>query len=116
MRTLITLFALSVTFGAACSWAVPADPGLNARERAAPIQFDPGPAGPGVAAPAPMHVDPRAAGIYAQRCGTCHELFHPTDYSAAEWPTYVNKYAPRAGLYGTERAMVLRWLQANAGG
>jgi len=99
---------------AACSWSVPADPGENARR-----------AGVGLAVPASAtsavgpaaagaDVDPAAGALYASRCAQCHELVHPASFSAAEWPTYVDRYGPRAGLFGSERARVLHWLQAHS--
>ncbi len=109
------LLALLVLALAACAWSVPADPGLNAAERAdaaaAPAAAEP--AVTSSRAPAAAD-DPEARAIYLQRCSRCHEPFSPTHLSAAQWPIYVARYAPRAGLYGAERERVLRWLQANA--
>jgi hypothetical protein len=99
---------------AACAWSVPADPGENSRVRARPATavaarprdartLSPGRVG-----------DPGAAAVYERKCGECHAPFPPTHATAAEWPTYVRRYGPRAGLFGAERARVLSWLQANA--
>lgn len=102
---------------AACAWSVPADPGRNAALHTPPEA--PGgrggavaPAAPG--APAAIHADPSAGALYASRCGQCHEPFAPQTFSAGEWPVYVDRYGPRAGLFGADRERVLRWLQANA--
>lgn len=102
-----TALLCMVTVLASCAWSVPADPGLNARLRG----DRPAPAG---AAPAPGSHDPGAAKLYYEHCGRCHEAWHPTHLAAPEWPRYVRRYGPRAGLFGESRARVLRWLQANA--
>lgn len=98
----------------ACAWSVPADPGANAR-RAGSLHA-PTPASlSSTAGPAwaPAAADPAAGALYASRCAQCHDLVHPATYSAAEWPAYVDRYGPRAGLFGQERSRVLTWLQAH---
>jgi mono/diheme cytochrome c family protein len=97
----------------ACRWSVPADPGRNAALRARP---EPVEATSGASAPAPSaaDADPGAGALYASRCAQCHEPFAPGTFTAGEWPIYVDRYGPRAGLFGSERARVLRWLQAHA--
>jgi hypothetical protein len=47
-------------------------------------------------------------------CSRCHAPFAPNSLRAGQWPMYVRKYAPRAQLFGPDRALVLAWLQANA--
>ena len=100
---------LFVLLAGACRWAVPADPGLNARLRQKPAAFvrteslDPEAAR-----------DPGAQDLYLQKCGRCHAPFPPPHLSASRWPAMVRKYAPRAGLYGADRERVLAWLIANA--
>ena len=121
------LSGLSLTALAACAWSVPADPGENARLRSAPPAWSvetpvprsgPGPAAPGIgprAAPAARPAsDDGARAVYLARCSACHEPFAPTHVSASQWPFYVAKYGPRAGLFGDERARVLAWLQAHS--
>jgi hypothetical protein len=56
-----------------------------------------------------------AAAVYRARCALCHPPWHPTDFSPAEWPRYVRKYAPRAGLTRDERDAVLAYLVTEAG-
>ena len=63
----------------------------------------PGPAGP---------VD--AETVYRARCSLCHAPWSPTDFSPADWPRYVRKYAPRAGLTPDERDAVLGYLVREA--
>ena len=53
--------------------------------------------------------------VYRARCSLCHPPWHPTDFSPAEWPRYVRKYAPRAGLTPAERDAVLAYLVREAG-
>ncbi|MSR75295.1 MAG: cytochrome c [Planctomycetes bacterium] len=48
--------------------------------------------------------------LYQRRCSTCHDTFERQDYPTAEWPTYVERYGPRAGLNPEARAAVLRYL------
>jgi hypothetical protein len=112
------LLLVAVSHATGC-WSVPADPGENARLRTrrpapsqAPIAATRGSAG-GSGGGA-SGVDPAAESIYYSKCSQCHEAFPPEMFSAGEWPLYVDRYGPRAGLYGAERASVLRWLQANA--
>jgi len=52
--------------------------------------------------------------MYARKCGRCHELFDPAEYSADDWPGYVKRYGPRAGLIAEDRATVIEYLQASA--
>lgn len=115
------VLALALTHAAGC-WSVPADPGENARLRARRDVAAPGAAeayaggsGPEARGGGVGAADPAAASIYYVRCAQCHEAYPPEAFSAGEWPLYVDRYGPRAGLYGAERASVLRWLQANAG-
>lgn len=109
------LAVLVCCFASACSWAVPAEPGLNTQLRggadwvlaeADPIRS------PDVDRAAATDVGART--LYIRKCSQCHEPFAPTDLPAAAWPAAVAKYGPRAGLFGAERQRVLDWLMANA--
>ena len=95
----------------ACAWGYPADPGRRPRGGSAPAAY----VDETVAAWGAAAADPAAEGIYRRRCGQCHEPFDPGYAGAAEWPMFVARYGPRAGLFGAERARVLAWLQASAG-
>lgn len=99
----------------ACSWAVPADPGLNTQLRGGGdwvmTEADPTPL-PEVDLSAAS--DTGARDIYLRKCSQCHEPYHPTALPASEWPPAVRKYGPRAGLFGSERERVQAWLMANA--
>jgi len=53
--------------------------------------------------------------VYRSRCAICHPPWSPTAFSPAEWPRYVRKYAPRAGLTPAERDAVLAYLVREAG-
>jgi len=113
---------------AACAWSVPADPGLvaecrpcrpgcsSSRDAAPAIGAPPVPlATPAKGAPPPSRRgDDGARTLYVAHCSRCHAAFPPTHASAAEWPVFVRKYGPRAGLFGADRERVLAWLQANA--
>jgi len=114
-------FLLLLLLGS-CSSAVPADPGLNAKLRGKPdagAAGGQGAAGPGNAGgagvtPATAEADEGARRLYLNHCGRCHQPFAPAARRAADWPRYVRRYAPRAGLFGADRARVLAWLQAHA--
>ncbi len=56
-----------------------------------------------------------AGAVYAARCAMCHPPWSPRAFSAEEWPKYVRKYAPRAGLTRAERDAVLAYLVREAG-
>ena len=100
---------------AACSWSVPADPGLNSRLRSRFVPTAEGGARGTVQADGYTDAgDPGASALHYEHCSRCHAPFAPTYVTAGEWPRYVRRYAPRAGLYGNDRDRVLKWLQANA--
>ncbi len=107
---------LAVT-SVACSWSVPADPGLNAKRRSrTPSSTDAGPSARATSsAPRPPAAgDAEAGSIYYTKCSQCHEAFSPKHATASQWPAFVRKYGPRAGLFGPERDRVLAWLKARA--
>ncbi len=54
------------------------------------------------------------AAVYAARCALCHPPWDPRDYSPAEWPGLVRKFAPRAGLTAEEREAVTAFLVGEA--
>jgi hypothetical protein len=112
-RTLASLSTLlGVAAVAACSWSVPADPGRNARLRR-PRRAPAGTEALVLSGRAPG-ADPAAAAIYEDKCAQCHAPIPPTFATAEDWPVFVRRYGPRAGLFGAERARVLAWLQGNA--
>lgn len=70
-------------------------------------------------ASAPPIADPN--GPYAQgertyrsHCAACHRLRAPSSETRARWAWAVEKYGPRAKLFGADRADVLAFLQAYA--
>jgi hypothetical protein len=96
----------------ACAWSVPADPGALARLRGAQGA---GPDPSATVGETPRAAsDPGARTLYLEHCGRCHEPFAPDIMAAQDWPRYVQRYAPRAGLWGRDRARVLAWLEAHA--
>ena len=50
--------------------------------------------------------------LYVRKCALCHDLFEPNEFGAHEWPAYVKRYGPRAGLNTDQRADVVAYLQA----
>lgn len=53
-----------------------------------------------------------AASLYSSKCGSCHRLLDPQDYSASLWQYYVDKYGKKMTIQDKER--VLNYLQQNA--
>ncbi len=117
----VPVLAMGLSALAACAWSVPADPGRNALERS----HDPGAGLLVASSDASARSGPaRAIGgaasddgarvLYLSKCGQCHAPWPTTHASAAQWPGFVAKYGPRAGLFGADRDRVLRWLQANS--
>lgn len=51
---------------------------------------------------------------YEAKCGKCHELKKPEEYTAARWVGLVGWMAGKAKLTDTEKADVLAYVQANA--
>ena len=100
---------LFVLLASACRWAVPADPGLNAKLRQKPRTFVQTQSGDSDVAQ-----DEDARILYMEKCGRCHAPYAPSYLSASRWPSMMRKYAPRAGLYGADRERVQSWLLANA--
>ncbi len=56
-----------------------------------------------------------AEAVYRARCALCHPAWAPTHLSPAEWPRFVRRYGPRAGLRPDERDAVLAYLVREAG-
>ena len=54
-------------------------------------------------------------GLYNQKCGRCHALHSPTDFSAAEWPGIVREMKQEAGLSESEVSMITAYLTSAAG-
>ena len=48
--------------------------------------------------------------LYIERCGACHSLSTPKQYSAAEWEQIVEKMKARALLNEEEKTLVIRFL------
>lgn len=112
-RPLLLASLLLAASLAACTWSVPADPGRNVRERG----DAPAPAATASvrsASPAASPGDEATRALYERKCGQCHAPFSPRHATPAQWPGLVRTYGPRAGLFGEERARVVRWLQAAA--
>lgn len=51
---------------------------------------------------------------YEAKCGRCHALHAPDEYTAEKWVPYVDAMAPKARLTDSEKANVLAYVQANA--
>ncbi|RTL57140.1 MAG: hypothetical protein EKK37_13900 [Sphingobacteriales bacterium] len=51
---------------------------------------------------------------YESKCGRCHALHAPDEFSAEKWVPYVDAMAIKAKLTDTEKANVLAYVQANA--
>ncbi|MGC4069217.1 MAG: hypothetical protein QM784_32125 [Polyangiaceae bacterium] len=51
--------------------------------------------------------------LFQQRCGNCHDLPKPTDYSDRDWQRVVAQMAGNAGLSEAQAQELLTWLRAN---
>jgi cytochrome c2 len=52
--------------------------------------------------------------VFTAKCGKCHELKNPADYTPKKWISIVNEMAPKAKLDDTEKKNVLAYVQSNA--
>ncbi len=51
---------------------------------------------------------------YVAKCGQCHGLKDPADFTTTQWVPILNNMARKANLDETEKANVLAYVQANA--
>lgn len=51
---------------------------------------------------------------YEAKCGRCHALHAPDEFTAEKWVPYVDAMALKAKLTDTEKTNVLAYVQANA--
>ena len=52
--------------------------------------------------------------LYDNRCGKCHKLFAPTDYSIKRWPGIVDSMQPKANITDEQKAQILAYLSSEA--
>jgi hypothetical protein len=52
--------------------------------------------------------------VFTAKCGTCHDLKNPGDYTAQEWVPIVKEMGHKAKLDDTEKNNVLAYVQSNA--
>jgi len=52
--------------------------------------------------------------VYVAKCGKCHELKNPADYTQEKWVDLVNWMAPRAKANDIEKGQILAYVQHNA--
>jgi len=48
--------------------------------------------------------------IYVNRCGSCHSLYLPEQFTPAKWRTNLNEMKPKAKLTDQEYTLVYRYL------
>jgi len=48
--------------------------------------------------------------IYVNKCGSCHRLYSPDDFSTTNWKSVMSSMAPQAGLSSSESALVLKYV------
>ena len=70
----------------------------------------------GCSAPTDMEAPPFSAdhSLYSAKCGSCHRLLPPQDYSAQTWRHYVDKYGKK--LTEAQKQQMLDYLIVNASG
>ena len=54
------------------------------------------------------------ARLYARGCALCHPLHRPGSFPGPVWTARVRRFGARAGLRGSEREALLRYLLENA--
>lgn len=52
--------------------------------------------------------------LYERKCGTCHDLFDPSEFDCDSWTVNVKRYAGRAHLAAADRPAVIAYLHAHA--
>ena len=50
--------------------------------------------------------------LYASKCGSCHRLLPPQDYTQDQWRHYTNKYGQKMAF--PQRQLILNYLQEHA--
>lgn len=53
--------------------------------------------------------------LYEQKCGTCHELYVPSAFSAAKWPGIVEHMGPLAKISKDDERLVLNYVIGASG-
>jgi mono/diheme cytochrome c family protein len=113
MKKLVIVFSLSA-FVIACSHKVVPASGSTSATTPAPVTTT-------VAAtePAPVVTDQTASieqghTIYTTKCGKCHGLKNPADFTSAKWDGILKVMAPKAKLNDAETAQVAAYVKANA--
>lgn len=53
-----------------------------------------------------------ARNLYVTRCGSCHSLNDPRDYTAQEWPDWMRKMARKAKLTSAQERSLLVFVLA----
>jgi hypothetical protein len=51
---------------------------------------------------------------YTAKCGRCHGLKNPGDFTSSDWVPILDKMAVKAHLDSTEKVNVLAYVQVNA--
>ena len=52
--------------------------------------------------------------VFTNRCGGCHDLPRPAQYTAQRWDGILSSMIPKAGLNGEQGIHVTAYLKANA--
>lgn len=52
--------------------------------------------------------------VFVSKCGSCHALKNPGDYTAEQWSGILKKCIPRAKLNDSEKDQLIAYLKANA--
>lgn len=52
--------------------------------------------------------------IYESKCGSCHDLKKPNEYTFKEWNPIMNRMAKKADLDNMQKQNVLNYLKDNA--
>lgn len=52
--------------------------------------------------------------LYENRCGKCHKLFTPSDYTVTKWPGILNRMQNKAKITDDQKAQVFAYLSTGA--
>lgn len=54
----------------------------------------------------------RGRHLYARRCSSCHNLYHPDRFTDADWRRSIDSMQTRAGIQTDEKSLILKYILA----
>lgn len=67
---------------------------------------------PKIASPEEGKTEAHAEGksLYGMHCAKCHELFHPTDFTKAQWGPIMTRMQPKAQIDDEQAALIYNYI------